>query len=82
MPKPLPITTLARLVHDLAAPLTALSMCFPEVEKKVRQKKGASWSDLQLTRSTNICAAALEETLHQLHKLQQFTELEQLKRNP
>lgn len=75
MHKPLPPTKLAQLIHDLAGPLTVLSMCFPEVHQKVEQGRGSHPSDLHLKKCADLCEAALEETLQRLKKLQRYIDV-------
>lgn len=75
MPKHFSPTKLAQLVHDLAGPLTALSMCYPEVQKQVEKGGGAGISDQYLGKCAELCGVALEETMQNLKKLQQYVEV-------
>lgn len=76
MPKPFSPNKLAQLVHDLAGPLTALSMCYPEIQKKVGKGRGATnTADEHLDKCAQLCGVALEETMLKLKKLQQYVEV-------
>jgi hypothetical protein len=66
-------TNLQTLLHDLAGPVTVLSMCFPEVEKQLDKGRNIPPSP-HLHRCIQLCAAALQETQQKLKKLQVYGE--------
>jgi hypothetical protein len=81
MPRSFSPTKLAQLVHDLAGPLTALSMCYPEVQKQVGKVRGSHIADKHLDKCAQLCGVALEETMQKLKKLQQYVEVYEVQKN-
>jgi hypothetical protein len=69
------LTQLTEMVHDLAGPITALTLTMPEIEKAVRAQQVPQKTKLYV----DLCQSAIVDIQQKLKKLHQFAEIAQIK---